>query len=121
MARNKEHLTGRPKPRRDRENTHITSLFQGAHYFHGTLLNAILLDDLPVMQHIELLSGILASVQHDCLFTAWVISEESCHIKDFVTNDDPTILVGVVLGDFIRRVSHDVDVKKHTKTDAKPK
>merc|ERR1719183_3125874 len=93
------------------QKKHNNSLLKRTHNLHSTLLNAILLDDLPVMQHIKLLGGILTSVQHDCLFATWVISKESCHIQDVVTNDHPTVLVGVVLGDFIGRMSHDAERK----------
>merc|ERR1739845_303135 len=83
------------------------SLFQCTHHLHCALLNAILLDDFPVMQHVELFSGILAGVQHDCLLATWMVGKESCHVQNFVTNDHPAVLVGVVLGDFVRGVSHD--------------
>merc|ERR1719446_891916 len=85
---------------------HNNSLLERTHNLHGTLLNAVLLDDLPVMQHVKLLSGILTSVQHDCLLATRVIGKEGCHIEDVITDDHPAVLVGVVLGNVGRRMSH---------------
>merc|ERR1719181_1030693 len=40
------------------------SFLELAHCFHSALVQAILLDDLPVVQHIKLLSGIRSGIEH---------------------------------------------------------
>ena len=50
------------------------SLLDGALQHHSALIKAILLDDLAVMEHVKLLSGILARKHHDGLLTAGVLT-----------------------------------------------
>merc|ERR1719162_2360790 len=83
-----------------------TSLFNLTHNLDCTLLDAVLGDDFAVMQHIELLSGILACVQHDGFFSTWMVRKEISHVQNVVSNDHPAILVCLVLGNLIKRNGH---------------
>ena len=65
------------------------------------LIQAILLDDLAVVEHVELLGGILAGEHHDALLTARVLRQKLRDVQHLVTDDDPAVLVGVVLGNFL--------------------
>ena len=80
--------------------------------FPAVLVQAVLLDDLAVMEHVELLSGILAGEHHDALLTAGVLGQELSHVQHLVTDDDPTVLVGVVLCHFLRADGHRTERKK---------
>ena len=62
------------------------------------LVQAVLLDDLAVMEHVELLRGILAGEHHDALLAARVVGKEIRHIQHLIADDDPAVLVGLVLG-----------------------
>merc|ERR1712051_861413 len=77
-------------------------LLQLAHVLHRALVEAILLDDLPVVQHVELLCRVLPGEQQDGLRTAWVLSEEICHVVDIVAHNAPAILVRAVLSHLLR-------------------
>ena len=50
------------------------SLLDGALQLHSPLINAVLLDDLAVMEHVELFSGVLAGKHHDGLLPARVLT-----------------------------------------------
>jgi hypothetical protein len=50
------------------------------------------------MQHIELLSGILAGEQHDSVLSSGVVIHELGHIIDLVKQDHPAIVFFVMLG-----------------------
>merc|ERR1719464_488317 len=66
--------------------------------YNGPLVNAVLLDDLAVMEHVELLSRILACEEHDCLFAAGVVGHEVGHVVDLLADDDPAVRLRGVLG-----------------------
>ena len=51
-----------------------TSLLDGSLQGHSALIDAVLRDDLAVMEHVELFSGILASKHHDGLLPARVLT-----------------------------------------------
>ena len=59
-----------------------TSLSELAHVLHGADINAVLLDDLALVQHVELLRGVLAGEEHDGLLAARVVLEELGHVVD---------------------------------------
>eukprot|EP00931_Biecheleriopsis_adriatica_P103119 TRINITY_DN77_c0_g2_i2.p1 TRINITY_DN77_c0_g2~~TRINITY_DN77_c0_g2_i2.p1 ORF type:complete len:108 (-),score=25.73 TRINITY_DN77_c0_g2_i2:13-336(-) len=82
------------------------SLLDGALQDHSALIQAILLDDLAIMEHVELLCRILASKHHDRLLATRVLGEEFSYIQHLVTHDDPAVLVGVVLGDLFSGDRH---------------
>merc|ERR550532_1432965 len=65
------------------------------------LVKAVLLDDFAVMQHVKLLGGLLPCKKHDGLLAAGVVPHEVSHIIHIVTHDDPTILLGGVLGNLV--------------------
>ena len=50
------------------------SLLDGALQLHSSLVDPVLLNDLAVMKHVELLSGVLASKHHDGLLPARVLT-----------------------------------------------
>ena len=70
-----------------------------AHVLHGADVNAVLLDDLALVQHVELLRGVLAREEHDGLLAARVVLEEVGHVVDLVAHDDPAVGLGRVLRD----------------------
>merc|ERR1711933_513676 len=82
-----------PKPSR--------SLFELAHRLYRPSVKAILLDDLPVMEHVELLRGVLARKEHDGLLAARVVGQEVCHIEDLLAYDAPAIRLSAVLRDLL--------------------
>lgn len=50
------------------------SLLDSALQLHSSLIDPVLLNDLAVMKHVELLSGVLASKHHDGLLPARVLT-----------------------------------------------
>ena len=50
------------------------SLLDGALQLHSSLVDAVFLNDLAVMEHVELFSGVLASKHHDRLLPARVLT-----------------------------------------------
>ena len=73
----KEAASGRqPKWQHLQRKRLPTSLLDGALQHNGALIKAILLDDLAVMEHVKLLSGVLASKHHDGLLAARVLAWE---------------------------------------------
>merc|ERR1719272_2521251 len=70
-----------------------------AHVKDSSLVNSVLLDHLPVMEHIKLLGCILAGVQHNSFFATWMIRKELSDIIDGITHNHPAIGVGLVTGD----------------------
>src|SRR6188768_3458589 len=54
-------------------------------------------NDLGVVQHVELLCGVTAGVQHNGLLASRVVSEEVSHIEDLSINDNPNIVLFRVL------------------------
>uniref|UniRef100_A0A7S2ASQ3 Uncharacterized protein n=1 Tax=Alexandrium andersonii TaxID=327968 RepID=A0A7S2ASQ3_9DINO len=63
----------------------------------SALVEAVLLDHLAVVEHVELLRGILASKEHDGLLATRVIGHEVGHIVHVIADDDPTVLLRRVL------------------------
>merc|ERR1719480_735016 len=80
-----------------RAHSSRSSLLQLAHMLHSTLVKAKLLDDLPVMQHVELLRCVLPGEQQDSLRATRVLREEIRHVIDIVAHNAPAILVRAVL------------------------
>merc|ERR1711923_12376 len=60
------------------------SLRQLTHLLDRALVEAILLDDLPVVQHVELLCGVLAGKEHDGLLATRMLCEEVRHVVHLV-------------------------------------
>mmetsp|Transcript_10972 Transcript_10972/g.12282 ORF Transcript_10972/g.12282 Transcript_10972/m.12282 type:complete len:85 (-) Transcript_10972:88-342(-) len=58
----------------------LRSLGDLALVHNRALVDAVLLDDLAIMEHVKLLGGILASKQHDRLLAAWVVRHEVGHV-----------------------------------------
>merc|ERR1719327_1846461 len=67
------------------------SFLKLAHVLHGALIDAVLLDHLAVVEHIELFGRIFTCEQHDRFLATWVIGKEFRDVVDFVANDAPTI------------------------------
>merc|ERR1719336_1903064 len=82
------------------------SLLQLAHMLHSALVKAILLDDLPVMQHVELLRCVLPGEQQDGLRATRVLREEIRHVIDIIAHNAPAILVRAVLSNLLRNDRH---------------
>ena len=53
---------------------------------------------LRVVQHVELLGSITAGVQEDSFLASWVVRQELGNIKNLAVNDDPDVVLLVVLG-----------------------
>jgi hypothetical protein len=53
------------------------------------------------VKHVELLSGVTAGVEHDSLFSSWVVWQEGSDVEDLSVDDDPDIILLGVLGDLI--------------------
>ena len=51
-----------------------SSLLDSALQLHSSLVDPVFLNDLAVMKHVELLSGVLASEHHDGLLPARVLT-----------------------------------------------
>merc|ERR1712150_64430 len=81
-----------------RMGSHSLSLGKFALAHNGPLVDAILLDDLAIMEHVELFGRILAREEHDCLLAAGVVSHEVGHVVDLLTDDDPAVRLRGVLG-----------------------
>eukprot|EP00929_Paragymnodinium_shiwhaense_P082416 TRINITY_DN4341_c0_g1_i7.p1 TRINITY_DN4341_c0_g1~~TRINITY_DN4341_c0_g1_i7.p1 ORF type:complete len:112 (+),score=10.93 TRINITY_DN4341_c0_g1_i7:202-537(+) len=82
------------------------SLLQLALVRHRALINAVLLDDLAVVQHVKLFCCVLAREKHDGLGTAWVVRQELGDIVDLVADDAPAVSLLVVLGHFLLGDGH---------------
>lgn len=52
---------------------------------------------LGVMQHVEFLSGITASIEEDGLLSSGVIREEAGDIKNLTIDDNPHIILLIML------------------------
>ena len=65
------------------------------------LLRRVLGDDLVVVQHLELLGGVTAHEVHDGLGATGVLVEPVAEVHDNALDDDPQVLLGVVLGDLL--------------------
>merc|ERR1740123_484568 len=65
---------------------------------NGPLIDAVLLDDLAVMEHVKLLRRILAREEHDRLLAAGVVGHEVGHVVDLVADHDPAVRLRGVLG-----------------------
>ena len=76
---------------------------QLAHVLDGAGVDAVLLDDLAVMEHVELLGGVLACEEHDGLLATRMVSQKVGAVVDLVADDAPAVLLGVVLGDLSSR------------------
>lgn len=63
-----------------------------------SLFDAILVNHLPFVQHVELFRGILAGVDEDGLFAAGMVVKEFRDIEDLAIDDDPAVILLVVLG-----------------------
>jgi hypothetical protein len=55
--------------------------------FANDALRSVLLDDIGLVQHVELGSGVFTSVQHDGSLSAWMIDQKVGHIKNLHTKD----------------------------------
>ena len=53
---------------------------------------------LRVVQHVELLGSITAGVQEDSFLASWVVRQELGNIKNLAVDDDPDVVLLVVLG-----------------------
>ena len=73
------------------------SLLQGS----DNRVGGVSWDDLGVMKHVELLSGVTAGVEHDGLLSSWVVWQERGDIEDLAVDDDPDVILLRVLGDVI--------------------
>lgn len=59
-------------------------------------------NDLRVVKHVELLSGITAGVEHNGLLSSWVVWQEGSDIEHLTVDDNPDIVLLRVLGNFIK-------------------
>ena len=58
-------------------------------------------NDLGVVEHVELLGGVAAGVEHDGLLSSWVVWQEGSDVKNLPVNDDPSVVLRRVLGDLV--------------------
>lgn len=65
---------------------------------HGASVEAACFDDLAVVEHVERLRE-----EHDGLRATRVVLEELCHVARVFADDDPAVLVPVVLRDLRSR------------------
>lgn len=49
----------------------------------------MLLESAGLMNHVELLAGILASIHKDGLFASWMVGQEASDINDLLVNNNP--------------------------------
>jgi len=61
-------------------------------------VRSILADDALGVDHVELLTCILASKVDDGELATRVVLQEVCHVQDLAVEDDPAILLAVVAG-----------------------
>merc|ERR1712232_1523845 len=73
------------------------SLLQFAHVFDASLIKAVFLDHLTIVEHVELLRRILAREEHDRFLAARVILQEMSDVVNIVPHDAPAVCVSVVL------------------------
>merc|ERR1719420_1544438 len=88
-----------------RKSTHA-SLLELANEGDRTLVESILLDDLPIMKHVKLFSSVLAGVQHDGLLATRMILQKLATVKDVISNNHPTVSVTSVLGNLLLSDTH---------------
>merc|ERR1712032_1324865 len=81
------------RPHANMQRVSKRSLLELALVSHGPLADAILFNDLPIVEHVKFFRRILASKEHDGLLASWVIGEEVRHLVDIVTDDDPAVAV----------------------------
>lgn len=67
-------------------------------------LGGILGDDLRLVEHVELLSGVLSGKKKDGALASRVIMHELSDVEHLSSNNDPAICLSVVLGDLIPSV-----------------
>lgn len=60
----------------------------------------VLLDDVGLVEHVELIGRVLSSEEHNGLLTSRMVREELGHVKDLAIDDDPTVSFLVVFGNF---------------------
>lgn len=63
------------------------------------VLGQVLLESVWGVDGIELLSSVLAGILEDNLHAAGVLGEELCDIVGLAVDNDPAVILGVVLGD----------------------
>merc|ERR1719492_242815 len=78
--------------------THSFSLGKLPLAHNSPLVDAILLDDLTVVEHVKLLCRILAREEHDCLLAARMVSHKVGHVVDLLANDNPAVRLRCMLG-----------------------
>ena len=49
------------------------------------------------MEHVELLRRVAAGIEKDSLLTSRVVGEEACYVEDLAVDDDPAVVLLVVL------------------------
>lgn len=49
-------------------------------------------NNLGVVEHVELFSGVATGVEHDSLFTSRVVWQERSYVEDLSVDDDPDII-----------------------------
>ena len=54
-------------------------------------------DDLGVVEHVELLRRVAAGIEKDGLLTSRVVGKEARHVEDLAVDDDPAVILLVVL------------------------
>jgi len=53
------------------------------------------------VEHVELLGSVTAGIEHDGLFSSWVVWQEGSDVEDLAVNDDPSVVLRRVLGDLV--------------------
>lgn len=64
----------------------------------------ILLYDVSLVEHVELFSSVSASIEQNGLLATWVISKEVGYIQNLAIDNDPAVILLVVLGNFFPSV-----------------
>lgn len=68
------------------------------------LLGSVLGDNLIVVKHLKFLSGVTAHKVHDSLGTTRVLIEPVGEVHNDTLDDNPEVILGVVLGNFLHGV-----------------
>ena len=58
-------------------------------------------NDLGVVKHVELLSGVTPGVEHNSLLSSWMVWQEGSNIEDLSIDDNPDVILLRVFSDLI--------------------
>lgn len=67
-------------------------------------LRGVLVNHVGLVQHVEFFGGVATSVDQDGLLASRVVLQELGHVQHLAVDDDPAVVVLVVLGDLFQAV-----------------